>query len=217
VSVSETFGNDLKLIVPSALEARFSDGSSLTGTQTRAHVTLLIQAGADTTATALGSILRFLTTDPSALARARAEIAVAEEDKLLSTPVKYEETRRHLPFFCACIREGLRLHPPAVNLFARVVPKGGKVIDGHFVPAGTNVTSHGYVVQRDPATYSSDAEVFRPERWMTDEKRVYELEAAQFTFGVGSRGCLGKDVAYMEMYKLLPEVSLSLNLKLRPR
>jgi cytochrome P450 len=216
VSVSETFGNDLKLIVPSALEARFSDGSSLTGTQTRAHVTLLIQAGADTTATALGSILRFLTTDPSALARARAEIAVAEEDKLLSTPVKYEETRRHLPFFCACIKEGLRLHPPAINLFARVVPRDGKVIDGHLVPAGTNVTSHGYVVQRDSATYGPDAGVFRPERWMIDEKKVFELEAAQFTFGVGSRGCLGKDIAYMETYKLLPEVSLSLNFAICP-
>jgi cytochrome P450 len=53
----------------------------------------------------------------------------------------------------------------------------------------------------------SDPEDFRPERWMISEKKCFELEAAQFTFGMGSRVCLGKDIALMELYKLLPEVS----------
>jgi cytochrome P450 len=179
--------------------------------QKRAHVTLLIQAGADTTGTALGSILRFLVTHPSALARARAEIDSADQSQLLSNPIRFEETRKHLPFFVACIKEGLRLNPPAPNLFARIVPKGGKVIDGHFVPAGTEVTSHSYTVQRDRSMYGSDAEEFNPERWMVSEKRNFELEAAQFTWGTGPRVCLGKDIALMEMYKLLPEVSFLSN------
>ncbi|KAH8719148.1 cytochrome P450 monooxygenase [Phaeosphaeriaceae sp. PMI808] len=186
------------------LDARFSDGSPLSPEQKRAHVTLLIQAGADTTATALGCILRFLVTHPAALERARAEIKSA--GNLLSMPIQYEETRRHLPFFVACIKEGLRLNPPATNLFARVVPKGGKVIDGHFVPGGTEVTSFAYVVQRNKDLYGEDAEEFRPERWMDSEKRGAELESAQFTFGVGPRVCLGKDIAWMEMFKLLPEI-----------
>jgi cytochrome P450 len=174
--------------------------------QKRAHVTLLIQAGADTTGTALGSILRFLVTDPAAFARVRAEMNLAEEHGLLSQPIQFEETRKHLPFFVACIKEGLRLNPPAPNLFPRVVPEGGKVIDGHFIPAGTDVTSHAYTVQRNPSFYE-DANEFKPKRWMEDEKRSFELEAAQFTFGVGPRVCLGKDIALMEIYKLLPEVS----------
>jgi cytochrome P450 len=173
----------------------------------RAHVTLMIQAGADTTGTALGCILRFLLTDPSVLARARAEIETAEANGLLSTPIRYEETRQHLPFFVACIKEGLRLNPPATNLFARIAPEDGKVIDGHFVPGGTEITSHAYTVQRNKELYGEDAAEFKPERWMVGEKRNFELEAAQFTFGVGSRVCLGKDIAILEMYKLLPEVS----------
>jgi cytochrome P450 len=193
--------------VLSCLEARYADGSALTPEQSRAHVTLLIQAGADTTGTALGCILRFLLTEPEALKRARAEIESAEKAELLSRPIQFEETRKHLPFFVACIKEGLRLNPPATNLFARVVPKGGKFIDGHYIPAGTEVTSHAYTVQRDTAFYGRDAEEFKPERWMTSEKRAFELEAAQFTFGVGPRVCLGKDIALMELYKLLPEVS----------
>jgi cytochrome P450 len=43
----------------SCLDARFSDGSPLNPTQKRAHITILIQAGADTTGTSLGSALRF--------------------------------------------------------------------------------------------------------------------------------------------------------------
>lgn len=183
------------------------DGVPLQPIQKRAHVTLLIQAGADTTGTALGSTLRFLVTHPSALSRCRAEMAAAEQAGALHTPILYEETRTQLPFFVACIKESLRLHPPATNLFARVAPAaGGKVVDGAFVPGGTEMTSNAYVVQRDPALYAPDPEAFRPERWL-EAKRANEMEVDSFVFGVGPRVCLGKDVAVMEMYKLLPEVS----------
>jgi cytochrome P450 len=156
----------------------------------------------------MGCILRLVLSDPSILARARTELDAATSAALLSTPIRYDETLQHLPFFVACIKEGLRLFPPAPNLFPRVTPKGGKVIDGHYVPGGMDVTSHAYTVQRDKGFYGRDAEDFQPERWMQSEKRNIELEAAQFTFGIGPRMCLGKDVAKLEMYKLLPEVSV---------
>lgn len=189
------------------LDARFSDGSPLTHIQRRAHVTLLIQAGADTTATALGSILRFLLIHPSALERARAEVDSADVAGQFSAPIKFEETRKHLPFLVACIKEGLRLNPPAPNVLPRVIPKGGKLIDGHFVPGGCEAMSHAYTMQRDMEFYGQDAEQFVPDRWLVSDKRAFELEAAQFTFGMGPRICMGKDIATMEMYKLLPEVS----------
>lgn len=155
----------------------------------------------------MGCILRFLATNTSKLAKAREEIDRADKSGLLSAPIQFEETRRHLPYFIGCIKEGLRLQPPGTNLYARVTPKEGKVIDGHFIPEGTEVTSYAYCVQRDQKLYGEGAERFEPERWLEGQKRTFELEAAQFTFGMGSRVCLGKDVAVMEMYKLLPEVS----------
>jgi cytochrome P450 len=180
-------------------------------------MTLLIQAGADTTGTALGCILRFMLTNPQVYTRAYQEILNATRSNLLSTPIQHEETRQHLPYFVACIKEGLRLNPPAPNLFARLVPKGGAVIDGVFVPGGTEVTSHSYAMQRDEGMYGDDAEEFKPERWMVSEKRALEFEAGQFTFGVGSRVCLGKSIALMEIYKLLPEVCALLSLSNRER
>ncbi|KAF2744728.1 cytochrome P450 [Sporormia fimetaria CBS 119925] len=188
------------------LEARYSDGTPLTAVEKRAHVTLLIQAGADTTGTALGSILRFMLLDPRVFTRARAEIDAADKAGKLSDPIQYEETRAYLPYFVACIKEGLRLNPPATNLFARVVPKSGRVIDGTFVPEGVDVTSHAYVVHRDKELYGDDAEDFRPERWLEDERRAAEFDAASFTFSIGPRVCIGKDIAIMELYKLLPEL-----------
>lgn len=156
----------------------------------------------------MGCILRFLVTNPSKLAKAREEIEKADKAGLLSTPIRFEETRQYLPYFVGCIKEGLRLQPPGTNLYARIAPKEGKVIGGHFVPGGTEVTSYAYCVQRDQDLYGENAERFEPERWLEGEKRTFELEAAQFTFGMGHRVCLGKDVAVMEMYKLLPEVSV---------
>jgi cytochrome P450 len=113
-----------------------------------------------------------MTTTPGVFARARAEIDKADSAGHLSTPIQYEETRRHLPYFVACIKEGVRLNPPATNLFARIAPKGGKVIDGHFVPEGTEITTYAYVMQRDKELYGEDANSFRAESWKARSGRM---------------------------------------------
>lgn len=199
----------LTLTLPSCLDARFPNDTPLSPSQKRAHVTLLIQAGADTTGTALGVTLRFLLQNPSSLARCVQEIRTAESANRLSTPVQYEETRQHLPYFAACIKESMRLKPSAPSLFGRLLPPEGKVIDGVFVPGGTEVTSHSYTVHRDKALFGEDAEEFRPERWLEGEEgKAHEMEGGLFSWGMGYRVCLGKDIATMELFKVLPEVSV---------
>jgi cytochrome P450 len=183
------------------------NGEHLSPLQKRAHVTLRIQAGANTTGTGLGSTLRFLVTHPKAMQKARREIEVADHAGKLSSPIKYEEVRFHLQYLVTCIKEALRLNPPATNLFARVAGKSGKMIEGVFVPPGTEITSNAFVVQRDPDLYAPDPDSFRPERWLDTAENANEMDAASFVFGMGPRVCLGKDIAIMELYKLIPEVS----------
>ena len=155
----------------------------------------------------MGSTLRFLALHPEKRQRVLDEIQKAESAGNLSTPVKYEEVREYLPYSVGCIKEGLRLNPPASNLFARVVGKEGKEIDGHFIPPDTEITTYAYVVGRDPELYAPDPDTFRPERWLESIEKANEMDAASYVFGMGPRVCLGKDIALMELYKLIPEVS----------
>ncbi|KAI0471644.1 cytochrome P450 [Xylariaceae sp. FL0804] len=223
----EGWGMEEPDLLQYCLDARLPDGSPLSPAQKRGHVTLLIQAGADTTGTAMGCTLRLLLTHPAALARARAELAdaAATAGKLRRPVLRYAEAREHLPFFAACVREALRLQPPATSLFARVVPPtagagaggGATVMIGETpVPPGTEVTSVAYVVQRDPEVFGPDPLAFRPERWLLrgDAAREAEMDAAIFAFGMGPRVCLGKDVAYLELFKLLPEIIRNFDIEL---
>ncbi|KAK4175766.1 putative cytochrome P450 E-class, group I [Triangularia setosa] len=206
--LEEGGGYKVKDYLDYTLDARDSKGEPLVQWEKEGQITLLIQAGADTTGTALGATLRFMLQHPECLEKAREEINVAEEKGLLSTPVLYEETKQHLPYFVACIKEGLRLNPPAPNLLGRVIlEKGGTMIDGVHVPQRAEVCSQSYTVGRDPETYGPDAEEFKPERWLGDDgKHKAEIEAASFVFGMGPRICLGKEIAIMELYKALPEI-----------
>ena len=140
--------------------------------------------------------------------KAFEEIQGADKLGKLSWPIQYEETLAHLPYICACIREGLRLNPPASNLFARVVGKEGKVIEGNVLPAGTEITAYSYgksvfcprhcqvpnnqaeravVVQRDKDLYAPDPDAFRPERWLESVEHANEMEAGNYGFGMGPR------------------------------
>ncbi|KAK4183174.1 Pisatin demethylase [Podospora australis] len=185
----------------------FFNSKPLNDIQKRGHVTILIQAGADTTGSAMGSTLRYLLANPGCLAKARTEVDAADAKGLLSTPVQYEETRQHLPYIAACIKEGgLRLNPPAPNLLPRVVGPGGATICGVYVPEGTDVATNAVVVQTDPELFGPDPEAFRPERWLESKKKTAEVEAGLFVFGSGPRVCIGKDVAILELYKLIPEI-----------
>lgn len=194
-------------VLQTAMDARIDD-EPLNDTQRLAHMTLLIQAGADTTGTGLGATLRFILKYPAVLAQVRAELAAADARGALSSPVvQYDETKRHLPYLSACIRESLRLHPPIPNLFSRLVPSAGKTIDGFPIPAGTQMLSHAVVVQQDADAFGPEpVDEFRPERWLESEERSARMEAVMFTFGMGPRVCLGKELALMEMHKLVPEV-----------
>lgn len=166
---------------------------------------LLFTAGADTTGTTMGAMMAYLLSNPTVYAKMVAEIDAAFESGVLSTPVPAaSEVSKNCPYYVACVKESLRLCPSAPNIFPRLVQADHAplVIDGKTIPVGTEVTSTAYMANRDPAVYGKDANEFRPERWLENNGeagKVFDKYLA--TFGYGTRSCLGKDLAMIELMK----------------
>ncbi|KIW32511.1 uncharacterized protein PV07_04048 [Cladophialophora immunda] len=165
-----------------------------------------IAAGADTTALLLTSIFYYLLKNPSTLQKAVEEIDSADKEGCLSEYVTWHEASK-LSYLQACVKEAIRMHPPIGLVLERYVPKGGAILDGHFFPEGTIVGVNPWVTARNKEVYGKDCDSFRPERWLeASEERLAAMERANFAFGYGTRGCLGKNIALLETFKLVPQL-----------
>ncbi|KAL4783817.1 cytochrome P450 [Aspergillus varians] len=164
-----------------------------------------IQAGSDTTAILLNALFYHLLKSPASLATLRAEIDNAAEKGHLSEIVTWKETR-DLPYLDACVKEAARLHPPISLPLERVVPDSGTEVNGILIPGGTRVAMNPWSVHRDQDAFGEDAETWRPERWLCGDDEAKRLYSSLLTFGGGHRSCLGKNISYLEIYKLVPSV-----------
>lgn len=96
-----------------------------------------------------------------------------------------------LSYLDAVVQEGLRCFPAIPMSLPRIVPKGGRQIDGYFVPEGSVVSSQAHSVHRQNTSVFSNPDVFDPERWMASEGEA-ERKRHMFAFSHGGRGCVGK-------------------------
>ncbi len=84
------------------------------------------------------------------------------------------------------------------------------VIDGEkmFIPGGTNVGYCAWGIHRNKEIFGVDADMFRPERWLTSGgvKLTRMQKTADLVFGYGKYMCLGKPVAMLELNKVFVEV-----------
>lgn len=174
-------------------------------------------AGSETTAISLSSVFYFLLKNPRCFERVLQELDDAARRGLFSDNehgvVTWSESQK-LEYLDACIKESFRLHPAAGLPLERIVPPQGAEIAGHFVKGGTIVGCSAWVIHKRPEIFGEDVDVYRPERWLPDEKkdreaeekRIREMNGNMFQFGMGSRTCIGKNISLMEVYKLVPSV-----------
>lgn len=173
---------------------------------TRLAASQNIAAGSDTTAVSLSSVIAHLTKYPDTLAALRRELDEATAAGKLSTPAKFQEAQK-LPYLQAVIMEALRVHPAVGAPLTRVVGPQGLQIAGQFFPPGTEVGVNAWVIHNNKDIYGPDADVFRPERWLTTDKEERAVLDRNFlAFGNGARTCIGKNISLLEMSKVIPQI-----------
>ncbi|KAF7538403.1 hypothetical protein G7054_g2972 [Neopestalotiopsis clavispora] len=180
-------------------------------------------AGHDTSSSALSWVLKYLTDYPDVQAKLRSALSTTYSSSASgkTNPTLEELTQRRVPYLDAVIEEALRLSPISVTREATCDTK----ILGHDIPKGTVV----FLLSNGPSFFTpsfdidenkrsptcqkaaitrhwdelDDMTAFKPERWLrqTNDGAVeFDLTAGpQLVFGLGTRSCFGRRLAYLEM------------------
>lgn len=182
-----------------------------------------VLAGSHPTAGVVRDLIYYLLRHPDYEARVRREIEGREKTKGLNAIVTYHEAS-DLPFFQACLKETMRVHPGFGMNLERIVPKTGIEIAGYFLPPGTVVGANPWVIGRDREVFGDDADCFRPERWIeawakaTDNEegkaRLHRMETSFFNFSMGNRGCIGRNLALTVVNKVVPQLLRDFDIEL---
>ncbi|KAL1632867.1 hypothetical protein SLS58_011314 [Diplodia intermedia] len=168
-----------------------------------AEVSIMLNAGSVTTAIAIANVLYQLIKNPDALRKVREELDAALDDDDGDDIVAPYDKVKHLPYMRACLDESLRLHPPTPQGLPRATPAEGARILGDWVAGGTSVAVSALVAHRDEAVFPH-ADAFVPERWLGEAGKA--LQPFFIAFSAGARGCIGRNISYLEQAVVLATV-----------
>ncbi|CAK7246249.1 MAG: hypothetical protein STHCBS139747_007873 [Sporothrix thermara] len=166
-----------------------------------AESAVMLNAGNDTTQSALTNTMFFLARSPAKQAKLR-RILRESLPATASGPVASYEVLQHIPYLRAVIDESFRLHAPLGTGAPRLTTEP-TVIDGHLMAAGVTVSSQTWSLHRDEVLFR-DALAYVPERWLPDNADYSDAERQNLRdfvapFSMGPRACIGRNLAYMEL------------------
>lgn len=124
--------------------------------------------GHETTSGFLAFLFYRFLTNPEKLQKAQTEV-----DDVIGTGSIAVDHMTKLPYLTACLREAIRLNPPAAASYMETRPNSQEnpviFCRGIYqVERGTIFRNLIGLIHQDPNNYGPDPEVFRPER-MLDE------------------------------------------------
>ncbi|EIE26674.1 cytochrome P450 [Coccomyxa subellipsoidea C-169] len=170
---------------------------------------VLMLAGYETTAAALSFTLYLLAANPD-----KQQLLVDEVDSFGRDRKPSLEDLESLPFLDACLKEGLRLYPPAPTHIREAARD--TEIGGYRVRKGQWLGCAVWSMHRNPK-YWKDPERFLPERFIEGaaehEEGVYKK---WFPFGDGIRACIGARFALMEAKVTLVRMYQRFTFELEP-
>ncbi|KAL3426712.1 hypothetical protein PVAG01_00221 [Phlyctema vagabunda] len=167
----------------------------------------MIEAGSETTSSALNSIIKFLAASPQVQIRARDELlkVVGRE----RTPTFEDE--QSLPYIRAMGKEILRMRPPT-NIGTPHYTTSDVIYKDMFIPKGTVVSISQYALQYDPSRYENP-DTFDPARFLNHPLKAGAYTAHpdpyardHFSFGAGRRICPGMHLAENSLFIVLAKI-----------
>ncbi|KAI8311845.1 hypothetical protein COL154_011521 [Colletotrichum chrysophilum] len=193
-------GEKLDDFFQALMESKNGEPNNLEWGEIVAEINIMMNAGSVTTAIAVTNVLYQLLKNPKYLQRLREEVdSVLDTDEVIAP---YDKVK-HLPYLRACLDESLRLFPPTPQGLMRKTPPEGMYIMGEWVPGNTTVSMSGVVAHRDETIFP-DAHKYDPDRWLGEKGK--ELQPYFLAFSAGARGCIGRNISYLEQAVLLASV-----------
>ncbi|TGO67109.1 hypothetical protein BOTNAR_0048g00410 [Botryotinia narcissicola] len=157
----------------------------------------LMFAGTDSTGMNMATIFRYLVLCPE-----KYEIVRAEIMENANSPIRQEI--QALPYLSAVVKEGLRISMANPTRLPHVVPSGGWSFKSVYFPAGSIVGCSAYELHFNSDIFPNPHE-FQPERWL-EGNIIPEANKYWFAFGAGSRACIARNLATVELYMAVEKV-----------
>jgi len=178
----------------------FAERGCDTGTATIMALDMLF-AGIDTSSHTTSFALYYLAKNPEVQDKLHEEILL----KIGPTGgFLKKNTFDKMPYLKAVIKETLRFASPA-SANARILEQDLE-LGGFLVPNGTVAVLMHSVMGQHPQ-FINNPDEFKPERWIKTEKDYQELHPfVSLPFGHGTRMCVGKRFAELEVYILLSKI-----------
>ncbi|KAI0975841.1 cytochrome P450 [Xylaria arbuscula] len=160
-------------------------------------------ASGETVATTLTAAFFYLSRNPQCYKRLSAEIRSTFGS---SAEIRVGTRLSACRYLRACIDETLRMSPPVpTTLWREAVPDAKSeplIVDGHVIPPGTQIGVNVYSLHHNER-YFPEPFRFVPDRWLDGDETKLTAYQAFAPFSTGTRGCLGKTMAYLEVSLVL--------------
>lgn len=167
----------------------------------------MIEAGSETTSSALNSAIKYLAKFPDAQRRAHEELSRVVGDSRLPT----FDDEEALPFIRAMVKEVLRIRP-VTTIGTPHYTTSDVVYKNYVIPKDTIVSLCQYAIHYDPRRWK-DPEEFKPERYLEYPLKAGAYAAIadpnerdHFDFGAGRRICPGMHLAENSLFVTLASI-----------
>jgi len=174
-------------VITALIEAKQDPDVELSENELVDQTVLFMTGGQETTALTILYAFYWLTHNPEARERVRAEA-----DAVLDGSAPGWSDLSELTYTERVVRETLRLTPAAWNVSRE--PRRDVTVAGAKLDADELLMMPIYAHHRDSRVWD-DPQTFRPERWDGEVSRANET---YFPFGSGPRVCIGRQVALTE-------------------